>query len=532
MKSKFKWLNSTRIAVILCVFTMVIYWLSYMEIKNIEYPLKDEIPKYSAYVQQFDAFMKGQLHIDWEVDEKLLEMENPYNYEEREKIKVDYLFDRAYYDEKYDSYFITPIVTVTKVDYLFDRAYYDGKYYSYFGITPIITVMFPFYLLSGMLPAPLLVQFIYMLIFAIFFPKLVMMLLDKYSKKTPAGLKILLTYIAYLSSFNLLIGRGTQPFYYIASTAAIAFLTWFAYLFFKGIYTENHKKRCIYFLAAGLMFSLSFHARVIKAFTGVFFIVPVVIFYLILGKQTWKKKLIELGCLSFFVVIGFVFSFAYNYARFDDIFEFGANYQLTMTDVTEYKLDISEFDDAVEYYYKAELIDNMMNDKWEFMRDKLKLTSYNRGSVDRFLYVSEYFGLYAVPFMIFSLMAIVIVFLKKNSWSYKITLLSTVVGGFIMAWLDFCLGGVHFRYLTDFSTEIAVCSALVVLYILEMSYSLKNKKVAMLVKTFIVIMLVVSIYKAFQIIVIDSINLFDIKDETIIERLFNVNNSIFDGYVK
>ena len=245
-----------------------------------------------------------------------------------------------------------------------------------------------------------------------------------------------------------------------------------------------------------------------------------------------EKKLIELSCLSFFVVIGFVFSFAYNYARFDDIFEFGANYQLTMTDVTEYKLDISEFDDAVEYYYKAELIDNMMNDKWEFMRDKLKLTRYNRGSVDRFLYVSEYFGLYAVPFMIFSLMAIVIIFLKKNSWSYKITLLSTVVGGFIMAWLDFCLGGVHFRYLTDFSTEIAVCSALVVLYILEMSYSLKNKKVAMLVKTFIVIMLVVSIYKAFQIIVIDSVSLFDIKDETIIARLFNVNNSIFDGYVK
>ena len=212
-------------------------------------------------------------------------MENPYNPEEREEI-----------------------------DYLWDRAYYDGKYYSYFGITPIITVMFPFYLLSGMLPAPLLVQFIYMLIFAIFFPKLVMMLLDKYSERTSSALKIVLTYIAYLSSFDLLIGRGKNTFYFIASTAAIAFLTWFAYLFFKGIYTENHKKRCIYFLAAGLMFSLSFHARVIKAFTGVFFIVPVVIFYLILGKQTWKKKLIELGCLSFFVVIGFgLMGYLYGY---------------------------------------------------------------------------------------------------------------------------------------------------------------------------------------------------------------------------
>ena len=233
----------------------------------------------------------------------------------------------------------------------------------------------------------------------------------------------------------------------------------------------------------------------------------------------------ELGCLSFFVIIGFAISFSYNYARFDNILEFGANYQITVTDVSEYKLDISEFDDAIEYYYKTELVDNMMNDRWEFMRDKLKLTKYNLRSVDRYLYVSEHFGLYAVPFMLFSLMAVWIAFSKKNSWPYKITLLSTVVGGFIMAWLDFCLGGVIFRYLTDFSTEIAVCSALAALYILEMTYSLKNKKVAAFLKSFVVIVLVVSIYKAFQITVIDSeYHLFDIRENSLIAKLFNVKS--------
>ena len=562
VKSKLKGLDSTRIAVILCVLTMVIYFLSYMDIKNVHYPLdnvhffdspddsaseesilkniddstneesilkdiddstseesilnnteyhsnNEESPMndteyssniieldYDPYMQLFDAFMKGQLHLDWEVDEKLLELENPYNLEER-----------------------------TEVNYLWDRAYYDGKYYTYFGITPIITIMFPFYFLSGMLPSPVLIQFIYMLIFAIVFPKLLMMLLNRFGEKTPTVLKILITYTAYLSSFDLLIGRGDAPFYYIACTAAIAFLTWFAYLFFKGVFTDNHKERCIYFLVAGLMFAFSFHARVNKAFMGVFYIVPIVIFYIILGKQTKKKKLIELGCLGFFVIIGFVISFLYNYARFDDILEFGANYQLTVTDVSAYKLDISEFDDAIEYYYKTELIDNMMNDRWEFMRDKLKLSKYNLRSVDRYLYVSEHFGLYAVPFMLFSLMAVWIVFSKKNSWPYKITLVSTVIGGFIMAWLDFCLGGVIFRYLTDFSTEIAVCSALVALYILEMTYSMENKKVAMLLKTFVVIVMVVSIYKAVQITVIDSeYHLFDIREKSLIARLFNVKN--------
>ena len=158
------------------------------------------------------------------------------------------------------------------------------------------------------------------------------------------------------------------------------------------------------------------------------------------------------------------------------------------------------------------------------MRDKLKFTEYNQKSVDRYLYVTEHFGLYIVPFMMFSLMAVGILFLKKHSWSYKITLVSTVIGGFIMAWLDFCLGGVIFRYITDFSIEIAVCSALAALYILEMTYSLKNKKVAVFLKVFVVVVMVVSIYKAFQINFIDSQFLLDIREKSLIARLFNVKH--------
>ena len=296
MKNKLKWFNPTRIAILLCVFTMFVYWMSYMGIHNLEYPLNKVVSSYDPYVQQFDAFIKGQLHFDWEPDEKLMALENPYNPTERKG-----------------------------VSFLWDRAYYDGKYYSYFGVTPIVTVIYPFYFFSGIIPAPLLMQFVYIGIFAVIFPKLLMMLLDRYGEKVSSVFKVLITYTAYLSSFNLLYGRGKNPFYYIACTSAIAFLTWFAYLFFKGILEESHKRRCIYFLFAGLMFALSFHSRVNTAFMGAFFIVPVVIFKLFLGKRTWKIKLREIGCLSIFVAIGFILAFAYNYARFDNIFEFGSN---------------------------------------------------------------------------------------------------------------------------------------------------------------------------------------------------------------
>lgn len=489
MKNKLKWLNPTRIAIILCVATMFIYWMSYMGIHNLEYPLKNKVSGYDPYVQQFDAFMKGQLHIDWEPDSKLVALDNPYEPAERKG-----------------------------VDFLWDRAYYDGKYYSYFGITPIVTLIYPFYYISGIIPAPLLMQFIYIGIFAIVFPKLMMMLLDRYGKKVSSALKVLITYTAYVSSLDLLYGRGRNPFYYIACTAAIAFITWFAYLFFKGIFEEDHRKRCIYFLFSGLMFALSFHARINTAFMAVFFIVPVVIGKLILAKQTWKVKLTEIGCLGLFVAVGFILSFTYNYVRFGNILDFGTNYQLTVTDVSNYKLDISEFDDAIKYYYKSNLLKSVGNNDVVFC-------DHDMESVDRYLYVAHYVGLYYIPFMMFGLIAIIIPFFKVNGKVYKITLLSTLLGGFIMAWINFCLGGVIFRYLADFSTEVAVCGALGVLFVLEQSSKFVNQRVALLLKVFIVFAMVVSIYKAFQILTLDSGNLFDIRENTFVGRLFDIKNN-------
>ena len=486
MKNKLKWFTPTRITIILCVATMFIYWLSYMGMHNVDYPMLNKVSDYDPYIQQFDAFKKGQLHLDWQVDEKLMALENPYDPEQRKG-----------------------------VDFLWDRAYYDGKYYSYFGITPIVTVMYPFYLLSGILPAPLIMQLIYMLIFAIVFPKLLMMLFDRYGKDVSPVIKVLIGYTSYLSSLNLLFGRGRNPFYYIACTSAIAFITWFAYLFFKGIFEEEHKKRCIYFLFAGLMFALSFHARVNTAFTAVFFIVPVVIMKLIMGKRNIKEKLTELGFLGVFVVAGFIFSFSYNNARFDNPLEFGTNYQLTVGDVSKYKLDISEFDDAFKYYFEAEPLEDLKVGRMVFNDNKPE-------NMDRYLYVSGYLGLYAIPFMMFSLVAVVIMAIKGKSIAYKITLASTVIGGFVMAWMNFCLGGVIFRYLADFSTEVSVCAALGMLFLFEQGRFIENKKVKILLETCLVLFLLYSIYKVFVILSIDSGNLFDIREDTFFAKYLKV----------
>ena len=108
---------------------------------DVEYPLKGSVANYNPYIQQFDAWEKGQLNIDFEVDSRILELENPYDYQAR-RLAGGY--------------------------YLWDRAMYDGKYYSYFGIAPIVTVYYPYWLIKGALPGDSTVMAVFIFITALF----------------------------------------------------------------------------------------------------------------------------------------------------------------------------------------------------------------------------------------------------------------------------------------------------------------------------------------------------------------------------
>ena len=70
-----------------------------------------------------EAFLKGQLHFDYDdIDPKLLEMENPYNYGARKKAGVSFHWDHAFY---------------------------NGKYYMYYGVVPVFLLFMPYRLITG-----------------------------------------------------------------------------------------------------------------------------------------------------------------------------------------------------------------------------------------------------------------------------------------------------------------------------------------------------------------------------------------------
>ena len=150
-----------------------------------------------AYMQQLDAFEKGQIELDLDVNPALEELDNPYDRDER--------------DEK-------------EVACHWDRAYYNGKYYSYFGLSPLFMVYYPVYLLTGMLPALsfsglLLTIFTILMIFAAIQSCVHLLSLR------PNLLLFLLGELAVLcGSFLYLMQASSLTFYYLPSLAAAGWL--------------------------------------------------------------------------------------------------------------------------------------------------------------------------------------------------------------------------------------------------------------------------------------------------------------------
>ena len=70
----------------------------------IEYEVGGAVPV-DIYIRQFDAWKKGQIELDLEVDRRLAALENPYDPSERKSSGARYNWDYALFDGKYYSYF-------------------------------------------------------------------------------------------------------------------------------------------------------------------------------------------------------------------------------------------------------------------------------------------------------------------------------------------------------------------------------------------------------------------------------------------
>ena len=466
---------------------------------KIDYPLEGDIENYSPYVQQFDAFRKGQLNLDVGVPEKLNKLDNPYDYSARQNAHVSTLWDRAFY---------------------------QGKYYSYFGIAPIINLYYPSYIFTNSLPSDGAVVTVYSILIITFMTLFLVAYITIYKKKVPLSLLMLMIVAMVLGSCTLLLARSTAHFYYIAVLAGMAYLSMFIFFLLIAIHVSNKIYRRIFYVLASLSYGMIVLSRLNIALLAAFLVVPILFFKFIKNKvnidlneeenktEKVRDKLIDLSCLGSFVLISFIFVFWYNKARFGSMFEFGTTYQMTVSDISKNKISLNNIP---QYIYHTFLQPYKVSGKFPFFSiqyEKLK----NYGG---YIYVDSGMGLFAIPLMLGLLFSIFVLMSKKKSAFCKSLVVSMLLGILVVSILNYDIGGVIYRYTCDLTLIASIASVLMIISFNETIYSHESAKSILILEK---IFLVVSIFVCSIVLVSDHSYLAPYSSEAriVLENLFSI----------
>lgn len=437
---KFTYTQAGIVAVAVCVVSAAAVWIMNASAENgncIIYPLEFGAEHYSPYVQQFDAFMKGQLHIDVQPSAEMLALENPYSPDERHN-----------------------------VNFLYDRAFFDGKYYSYFGIAPILTVYYPLYLLTGVLPADSTVTGVFSVIAAIFLP-LAVIEWSRFKKHGNPRLALVCGIGAYFASMALLIQRGRAPFYYIASIAGTAFVSAFLFFIINAFQCKKAFPRAAFYVLSGMSYGLAFMSRLNSVLPVTFAVIAFVVIYFVrsVKNKSFQQFFTDMASLGVPVAAVMVFTFWYNNARFGSPLQFGTAYQLTVADTSYYEFYGGGIFHTLFHYFIQPL---KISDMFPYVQlEYFRLAGYGRS-----LYIDSNFGMLAVPFAASLLLSPAVFKSKTASLHGKIMLGVSLASFAVTAYADMCMGGVIFRYTADLLPFAAFVSAAVLFEI----YRIAKKK--------------------------------------------------------
>ncbi len=256
----------------------------------------------NEYQKLSESFYHGHLYIEDEVSEVLLQMENPYDYKERKKQQVAFLWDHAYY---------------------------KGHYYMYFGAVPVVLLFLPYRIITGhsLMDYQGTQVFTALCIIGIFV--LFRFLRKKFFSKMNDSVYVCLGTAAAASSVWYFV---TAPaMYCTAISSAVCMIIWSLYFCTRSVFDNLlFRKRIRFFTYGTLLGALSFGCRPPVALAN---IVIVPLFVMLVRKYIHSRDKIPglLIPVLPYLIIGCLLMY-YNYARFDDPFEFGQSYQLTSFD--------------------------------------------------------------------------------------------------------------------------------------------------------------------------------------------------------
>ncbi|MDD5923653.1 MAG: hypothetical protein PUC88_02555 [Clostridia bacterium] len=378
-----------------------------------DYPLEGDLSDYGLYTLQFDAFLKGQLHLDVEINNDVIEeMENPYDHSQRSNVPHGVIWDSAYY---------------------------NGKTYSYFGVAPIIYVTYPYYILTGNVPDEFTISAT-LAFFASMFISLAFMELIKYFCKKPSLLLMMAGILAVNFSSLIYLSQSMANMYNIACLSGMLFLSALLYTSFRAVRTENIILRNVIFALSGLACISLLASRPIVILYALI-IVPIYISFLTNKKFSIKNKISAVACFFAPIIIFGVALMWYNMARFDSPFQFGAIYNFTVSDTSNNSIRLYMLPVAIYHMFlQSAKVDSV----FPFVHSQYTVL----GTYRTYTYVASTIGSIFYP-ATWGLFASMPVTKGKENREKRFVIGAVIAMLFAIAFLDTCIAGVHLRYSTD-----------------------------------------------------------------------------------
>ncbi len=271
-----------------------------------------EIPGHrNQYELMAEAILDGRIHFAYGDEDSLAGLKNPYDPNERAEAGVKYHWDHAYY---------------------------DGQYYMYFGIVPVFLAFLPYRVITGTALTTFRATQFFTVVFIAGIFCLFWLLRKLFFKELPLGLYLALS-VAF-SVMSVWYASAEPALYCTAITAAIALEVWSIFFFVWAVYLEKRENRQILLAGIGaLLGALVFGCRPPIALAN---IVVLPLLFVFLKEHKFSRKFLgKLALAATPYALVAVCLMTYNYVRFDDPFEFGQAYQLTVADQSNYNLSLN-----------------------------------------------------------------------------------------------------------------------------------------------------------------------------------------------
>jgi len=266
------------------------------------------------------ALSKGEVSISDTPDTSKLEaLENPYDAIEREKLS-------------------------RRTDYVWDAAYFHQKYYVYFGAIPALLFMVPYYLITQKLMSSAMATLLFSLLSIPVLVLLTKKVFQKFWKELP------FQYMAFSSLMmvlgTMLIWINVSPRFYELVTVAGFFFAILGFLLVLDAEKKTDNKISYLKLCCGCFsLALAVGCRPTQILSSLL-ILPILIriFLRIIREQSESKDFQRKSFIKLICSVAIPYAFVagcmmrYNYVRFGNPLDFGEKYQLTINNMQELAL--------------------------------------------------------------------------------------------------------------------------------------------------------------------------------------------------